>query len=58
MKDMSDELKEVETERAEINKYLDEKRSAIVQVAVSRMVAAKTKNRKVSTRRKVIKRIK
>ena len=38
---MSDELKEVEKERAEINQNLDEKWSATVQVTGSRMVAAK-----------------
>ena len=58
MTDMSDELKEIEKKRAEINKNLDGKRSAIVQVAGSMMAAAKTKNRKVTTRRKMMKRIK
>ena len=43
---MSDELKEVEKERAKINKNLGEKQSAIVQVARSRMAAAKTKKQK------------
>lgn len=46
MTDMSDELKEVEKERAEMHQKLDEKRKAMLQIAESRMESSKMKKQK------------